>query len=163
MAKLNDSLDSGTTDTPATREGTLFTATTTEDIRATDGSRAAPAGSILRGRVEEVKHVINRTSMKLSFYEIVLPGGRHVPIVASPKPGSKVNMGELKEGGTKVAKNFIIEKGIDAVTAGVFAPIWVAKKVMMGYEFVTKEDRMVLPAGSVIEVRLNAPSFLPRR
>lgn len=157
-AKLQTTLDSGTRDLPATRKGTTFTATV---VRA--DTAAVPYGTTVKGRVDDIQHIINRTSMRLVFYEIVLPDGRRAAITATPKSGSMVDTDEIKEGGTNVAKNFLIERGIDAITAGVLAPLWLAKKVVKGYDFVTKEDRMILPQGSTITIKLRTPAYIPRR
>jgi len=156
--KLHTTLDSGTRDIPATREGARFTATV---VRGVPGS--IPPGAAVKGRVDDIKHTINRTSMRLVFYEVVLPGGRRATIFATPKSGSKVDMETLKEKGGDAAKNFLIERGIDAITAGVFAPLWLAKKVVKGYDFVTKEERMILPEGSVITIKLRADAYIPRK
>jgi len=156
--KLHTTLDSGTRDIPATREGARFTATV---VRGVPGS--IPPGATVKGRVDDIKHMINRTSMRLVFYEVVLPDGRRAFITATPKSGPKIDIDELKDKGTDAAKDFLIERGIDAITAGVFAPLWLAKKVVKGYDFVTKEERMILPEGSVITIKLRADAYIPRK
>ena len=156
--KLNTTLDSGTRDVRVNREGDLFAATVVMGVPG-----RIPNGAIVKGRIDDIKHTINRTSMKLRFYELSLPDGRHAAITATPKSGSKIKMDELKEGGTKIAKDFLIEKGIDVFTAGLLAPLWVARKVAKGYAFVTKEERMILPEGSTMTIKLRADAYIPRR
>ncbi|MEW6358418.1 MAG: hypothetical protein AB1696_18940 [Planctomycetota bacterium] len=155
--KLHMTLDSGTPDRPATREGTRFTSTV---VRGVAG--AIPPGATVKGRVDDVKHMINRTSMRLVFDEIVLPDGRRASIFATPKSGSKIDVEEIKDKGADAAKDFLVERGIDAITAGVLAPLWVAQKVVKGYDFVTKEERMILPEGSVVTIKLRAAAHIPR-
>ena len=157
-AKLNQTLDSGTRERRASREGDLFTATV---VRG--GAGVIPLGTTVKGKVTKIKHTINRTSMRLLFYELTLPNGRPVVITATPKSGSAIKFDELKEHGTEAAKGFLIEKGIDALTAGLLAPLWVAKKVVKGYDFVTKEERMVLPKGSTITIKLRTSAYVPRQ
>ena len=156
--KLHTTLDSGTRDLPATREGARFTATV---VRGAGSS--IPRGSTVKGRVDDVKHTINRTSMRLVFDELVLPDGRRAKIFATPKSGSKIDVEEIKDKGGEAAKDFLIERGIDAITAGVLAPLWLAQKVVKGYDFVTKEERMILPKGSVITIKLRADAHIPRK
>ena len=159
--RMNDTLDSGTVDSPRNVSGDRFTATLVGDVYA-QGRIALPRGTILNGVVTEVRHIINRTSMKLVFTSARLPDGRTVPLHAVPKTGSKIDMSEVKEKIKKGAKELLVEKGIDAVTGGVLAPFWVVKKVAKGYEFVTKEERMVVPKGAILEVELKSPAYVPQ-
>jgi len=161
-ARLNDTLDSGTRTVIGNFEGDRFTATLIQNVYGS-GRLAMPSGTKLNGYVADIKRVINRTSMKLAFTSAQLPDGRLVMLNAEPKAGSGLDLSEVAAVGKDAAKDFLIEKGIDAATAGVFAPLWIARKVVKAYGFVTKEERMILPKGAIMTVELKAPAYVPIR
>jgi hypothetical protein len=144
-----------------THEGHRFSATVVNDVRATGGRVALPRGTVIHGYVSDVRRLINRTSMQLRFDMADLADGRRVPMDATPVPESKIDMDDLAKKGAKEAGTFIVQKGIDAATGGVFFPVWVYLKAKKAYGFVTKESRVVLPKGCIITIELEQPAYVP--
>jgi len=155
-ARLGEMLDSDTT-----HEGHRFQASLMDDVRADNGRVALPRGATLQGYVADVKHIVNRTTMRLRLDYADLPDGRRVPVDAEPAQESKIDMDQLGEKGAEEAKGFIVRRGIDAVTGGVLFPVWLYLHAEKAYGFITKESRMILPKGCIVTVELERPAYVP--
>ena len=155
-ARLGEMLDSDTT-----HAGHRFQASLMDDVRADNGRVALPRGATLQGYVADVKHIVNRTTMRLHLDYADLPDGRRIPIDAEPAQESKIDMDQLGEKGAEQAKGFIVRRGIDAVTGGVLFPVWLYLHAEKAYGFITKESRMILPKGCIVTVELERPAYIP--
>lgn len=154
--RLKEMLDSDTA-----HAGQRFTATVLDDVRTEKGVVAIPANSIVHGYVADVKHIVNRTSMRLCFDQADLPDGRRVALDAEPPNESKIDLDELSRKGAEEAGKFLVQKGIDAATGGILFPVWIYMRAQKVYGFVTKESRLILPAGCVLTIELNRSAFIP--
>jgi len=72
-------------DSDTSQEGDEFTARTAEDLTI-DGQTAAPAGSVIKGRIAQLnapRHLNRSGSVGLKFDSITTPDNRQIPIVAN--------------------------------------------------------------------------------
>jgi hypothetical protein len=154
--------------------GPILEATLDQDVLASNGRVAIPAGSTIKMAMAEFKragHVVGRAAIRLRLYSVVLPDGTEIPldgyptrIEGGPKPG--------KEGTFHGHRGWIKDAGFEttAVAVGAGAGLAVggplglpigagAGLLTAGIWFVARRGPdLVLPAGLVIEFTLARPA-----
>jgi hypothetical protein len=149
------------TDSSAT--GEEFEATLAEAVRV-DGLVVLPAGSRVRGEIEEVRKAKKLTGgalMRLAFREILLPGGQRAELAASltiegPKTGKKsaAIIGGSTAGGAVLGR-VVGEEGKDAAIGGI-----IGGAIGAGVA-ATRDKELRLTAGSALGVDTEAPLRIP--
>jgi len=159
--------------TKSTLQGSQWTAELTEPLRR-DGTIFIPAGSIIHGRVAEVKsanHLGSRSALHLTPISITLPDGSSRAIHAEVIDTSLTHSTKIDQEGTILHRtNGKEETGVMALTVGsgaaagsVFGGVpgaLVGAGVGAGVSGVVwlKQDRQtILPAGTQITFELTKP------
>jgi hypothetical protein len=151
--------------TRATEEGTTFTATLSEPLRADDGSVLIPAGATVRGRVteSEVSDNAGETARIAMAITSISSGGESYPVsgTVTDVPVRKVTRDSkttqaAKVGGGAVAGAVlgrVIGKSTKSTVAGAAIGAAAGTAVAMG----TGKLDAVVDAGSTVTVRLDGP------
>lgn len=150
--------------------GDAFTATLDDPIVSTDGTVLIPAGATVRGRVtaaEKSDRIGETAVIKLAF-ESVSFGGRSYPVQASvveanPERRTRTT---TKESAAKIAAGAaagailgqVLGKNTEGTLKGAAAGAAAGTAIAMG----TADVDAVLPAGSQMVIRLDAPVEVPR-
>lgn len=159
-AALTSTLDSGTN-----RVGDAFVATVAEPVQV-DSQPVITAGSKVTGKVTEVvpaKRGAGNASLTLSFENLILPGGKIVPMTASisESTGSKKKRNSAIIGGSAaggaILGRILGEDSKDAVVGAV-----VGGAVGTGVVLAQAGDQVRLPAGTILVLRLDEPLRIPR-
>lgn len=170
QARLETTLNSRTN-----RQGDRFTAKVTEAILIA-GKEVVPAGTILEGRVAEVKQagkVKGRAELNLSYERLIFPNGVSETIVASPaelddsqkeeidrKEGTIKGESSRKRDAAEVGGGAGIGAGIGAIAGGgKGAAIGAGAGGLIGLadSMRRKGKEVELPAGSRMIIRLDRP------
>lgn len=159
-ATLNETLS-----TERNRVGDAFSATLQAPIRGDDGSIVVPAGAIIRGRLTQVQKSgnIGETGIISLAFESVSFEGRSLPLdgaVVKANPQRK-NRTPAKEQVGKAAAGAaagaiigrVLGKDTRSTIKGAVIGAAAGTAIAMG----TADVDVVLPAGSEIVVKLNAP------
>ena len=145
--------------------GDPFTATLSEPIRGADGSTLVPAGATVRGRVTSVNKSdnISETAVIRLAFESISFGGRSYPLQAGvvqtePQKRTRQSTGQQAAkvaagaaAGAIIGK--ILGKDSESTLKGAVAGAAAGTAVAMG----TADVDVVLPAGSNMVIRLDAP------
>lgn len=154
--------------------GPILEATLDQDVLASNGRVAIPAGSTIKMAMAEFKragHVVGRAAIRLRLYSVVLPDGTEIPldgyptrIEGGPKPGHEGTF----HGHRGLVKDAAFESSAIAVGAGagflVGGPLGLpvgagAGLLTAGIWFLARRGPdLVLPAGLVIEFTLARPA-----
>lgn len=156
----------GTIDTRSAYAGQAFRATLDRDVMSAGGRALLPAGSSIEGRVVETQDAgrFGHATLKLAFDTARLADGTVVPIAGTLQhvgKGSAKKQGAII-GGSAVGGAILgkILGGSDkdaawgAVAGGAIAAGSIAAK---------PGEPIVLPAGTALEVTLDAPAEVPAR
>lgn len=163
--RLNETIS-----TETNQPGDAFTATLDDPIVSTDGTVLIPAGATVRGRVtaaEKSDRIGETAVIKLAF-ESVSFGGRSYPVQASvveanPERRTRTT---TKESAAKIAAGAaagailgqVLGKNTEGTLKGAAAGAAAGTAIAMG----TADVDAVLPAGSQMVIRLDAPVEVPR-
>ena len=170
QARLETTLNSRTN-----RQGDRFTAKVTEAI-VVGGKEVIPAGTILEGRVAEVKNagkVKGRAEMNLSYERLIFPNGVSETIVASQaeldetqkeevdrKEGTIKGESSRKRDATEVAGGAAVGAGIGAIAGGAKGTaIGAGAGGLIGLvdSMRRKGKEVEIPAGTRFIIRLDRP------
>jgi hypothetical protein len=149
--------------TDSSTAGEAFEATLAEPVRV-DGLEVLPAGSRVRGEVEEVrkaKKLSGGALLRLAFTEIRLPNGQRAELAASltiegPRTGKKsaAIIGGSTAGGAILGR-VVGEEGKDAAIGGI-----IGGAIGAGVA-ATRDKELRLTAGSALGVDTEAPLQVP--
>jgi hypothetical protein len=149
--------------TDSSAAGEAFEATLAEAVRI-DGLEVLPAGSRVRGEIEEVRKAKKLTGgalMRLAFREIRLPSGQKANLAASltiegPRTGkqSAAIIGGSTAGGAVLGR-VVGEEGKDAAIGGI-----IGGAIGAGVA-ATRDKELRLTAGSALGVDTEAPLQIP--
>ena len=170
QAKLETTLNSRTN-----RTGDRFTAKVTEAILVS-GKEVIPAGTILEGRVAEVKNagkVKGRAEMNLSYERLIFPNGVSETIVASQaeldetqkeevdrKEGTIKGESSRKRDATEVAGGAAVGAGVGAIAGGAKGTAigaGVGGLIGLADSMRRKGKEVEIPAGTRFIIRLDRP------
>lgn len=142
--------------------GQPFSAQVTQDV-AVDGVVVVPAGATVTGSVSEAsvpRKVGGRARLSLSFERLQLADGQTVPISAafagagrSEAPKDAAIIGGSTLGGVVLGE--AVDKGEGGIVGGVVGAIAGTVAAVK-----TKGKPVVLPAGTVMSLELNAPATI---
>lgn len=157
--------DVAATDTISSRTsktGDAFTARVVEDVRNAKGQVVIPAGSVVSGRITDVKPAPNpRTpgTLTLSVSSVTV-GGTTYPIegtvdsLETVHKGRGVTTGDAAKVGAGAAAGAILGRVIGGNKKGTIIGGVVGAAAGAGVASTTKDSDIVLPAGAHIIVRL---------
>ena len=162
---LNESLS-----TDKNTPGDGFTATLTEPIMDTDGSVLIPSGATVRGRVTRVDKSdrVGETAVLNVAFESISFGGKSYPLeatVVEANPQKKTRQSTGEQAG-KVAAGAaagaiigrVLGKDTKSTLKGAAIGAAAGTAIAMG----TADVDVILPAGSAMRVRLDAPITIRR-
>ncbi len=151
--------------------GDAFTATTTQTLLDDRGRVAIPAGALVRGRVLAVEgaDADGETSMLVLDFESITAAGRAYPLratVVDAQPERRkrtatretaVKVGAGAAAGAILGQ--ILGKDTESTLIGAAAGAAAGTAIALG----TRDVEAVLPAGSPMAIRLDAPLRIPTR
>jgi hypothetical protein len=157
--------DVAATDTISSRTakiGDAFTARVVEDVKNAAGQVVIPAGSVLNGKITDVKPAPNPSTpgtLTLSVVSVTV-GGKSYPVEASVDSletvhkGRGVTSGDAAKVGAGAAAGAILGRVIGGNKKGTIVGGVVGGIAGAGVASATKDSDIVLPAGAHIIVRL---------
>jgi hypothetical protein len=162
---LNETLSTG-----SNKAGDGFTATLEEPIMDSDGNVVVPAGATVRGRVTRVDHSgnVGETAVMNLAFESISFGGNSYPLEASvieANPERRTRQSTGQQAG-KVAAGAaagailgrVLGKDTKSTLKGAVIGAAAGTAIAMG----TSDVDAVLPAGSTMRVKLDAPVTVRR-
>jgi hypothetical protein len=175
MAALDQPLS-----TKDSKVGDTFTATVQQNVAASDGSVAIPAGSKIQGEVVESEQgkvlpsVRGKGKLNMRFRSLALPNGASVPLSATllsvhgtTKGASAGQEGEVSGGtsGKEAAKKVGIGAGIGTVAGLIFGNalkgLLIGAAAGGGYVLATEGKDVNLPAETGLKLRLDQNLAVP--
>jgi hypothetical protein len=170
-ATLQEDLSSKTNKT-----GDTFTAVIAQDVKASNGQVAIPAGTVVNGEVTEAEQgktlptVRGRGRLNFHFRDMTFPSHRSFPITAtlvSVKGKATGSEGEVTSGtsGKTAAKDVGIGAGLGTVAGLIFGSalkgLAIGAIAGGGYVLATQGKDVELPAQSNLKLRLDQSVTVP--